>query len=512
MFRPLSRSRTLVRTGFFRSDPAPPASPYYFIDPADPLFSVSNEFRYTDDPTMRNPVLERSNVGMGMLLTNSNVSNLGFTNMLYRKLRDLEVNTLKKFTAVTMSDKQSSVGPIGLRQLLLLSEAHRLGNQDLASRVLVESLRNQADLALVVADYFKPIVTLLNAKDSGIGLAALGNTSGCFKNSNMQFDLVNYGFVPIGGLSFALARTPWSIGEFLALTSRTIRGQDIIYCGLAKKWISPEAFGFMEVTSEHKLDVSERDANALLEEHYLSPPSDWSLKPFISTINEAFGSDHFEDVIRSLQRVSASASDPKLAAFASECLARMEAADPLSLRLTFKLIKRARRHIASIKEELLLEQGEETAARIQKRPRLMQEHVMKPALIQTLRDELRVASRLVPMDEFRKRVHAHIVGTEVRSSGLKSVSISIDDFFSPIVNDYAYAERTDFPLSAHPKLRKFHPDFNPKTGLDHDPQFMAREVHRWSDTYLKEEIEELRCSVTGMSRDQLRANTDLRWD
>lgn len=216
--------------------------------------------------------------------------------------------------------------------------------------------------------------------------------------------------------------------------------------------------------------------------------------------------------MRTLQRVSKSAADPKLAAFANECLSRMETGDPLSLRLTFKLIKRSRRNIALIKEALVTEQGEDAAAYIQKRPRLMQEHVMRPALIQSLRDELRVASRFVPMDQFRKCLHAHIMGSEKRSGGLESVSISIEDFFNPMMNDYAYAERTDFSLSAHPKLRKFHPDFNPRTGLDHDPQFMAREVHRWSDEYLKDEIEQLRCAVTGMTKDELRANIDLRWD
>jgi enoyl-CoA hydratase/carnithine racemase len=513
MFRPLSRTRSLVRTGFFRSDPLPPAKPYYFIDPEDPLFSIADEYRYTDDPTMRNPVLERSNVGMGMLLVNSGVSNTHFTNLFYRKLRDLEVNTLKRFVAVTMSDRQLPVGPIGLRHLLLLSEASKRGDlREIATSLLVEALRNQADLALVVNDYFKPLLTLVNGSDSGVAIASLANNSACYANSFIQLDLVKYGMVPTGGLSYALARAPWHIGEFLSMTSRKITGQNILYCGLAKRWVSPEAFPFLEVTSEHKLDVSEKDATALLSEHFLPPPTDWVLRPFVNVINEAFGHEHFEDVVRSLKRTVASSSDSRQAAFAQECLDRLSQADPLALRLTHALIRRARNHLSTVTRMLQEDQGNETVTFIERRPRLFQEHIGRPAMIESLKDEVRVASRLVFRDEFRKALHNHIMGESEGKDGLASFSISsaqLAQFFEPLRDDYMYSERSDFPLSAHPKLRRYHPDFNPKTGMDHDPQFMAREVERWSDHYMREELIGLRSAVTGLSGSQLET---VRWD
>ena len=519
MFRQLSRSRSLVRTGFFRSDPSPPAKPYYFIDPEDPLFSVADEYRYTDDPTMQSPVLERSNVGMGMLLANSKVSNLGFVNMMYRKLRDLEVNTLKRFTAVTMSDKKAIVGPMGLRHLLLLNEACKSDNCELAKYQFLESLRNQADLALVVSDYFKPLITLLNGQDSGVGIATLANNAGCYKDSQIAFNLNQYGMVPTGGLSFALAKTPWHIGEFFALTSRKVTGQNILLSGLAKRWISPEAFPFMEVTSEHKLEVSEKDANALLSEHFLTPPTEWSLKPFVNLINEAFGQEHFEDIVRSLRRVGASqSSDPKQAAFAKECLDRMTMADPLALRLTHALIRRARGHIQSVTQRAIDEEGEETVSFMERRhPNLFQSQISRPAMIESLKDELRVAYRLLGTDQLGMRLHAYIIGQGRKDDDWDRVTFStskLAEYFEPLPAgmDYRYSERSDFPLSAHPKLRKFHPDYNPKTGMDHDPQFMANQVVRWSDDYMQAEIEELRCGVSGLSKSEIRNNVTIRWD
>ena len=515
----LIRSRALVRTGFFRSDPPPGTtnSPYYFIDPEAPLFATANEFRYTDDPTMQSAVLERSNVGMGMLLVNADKANMQLTNSLYRRLRDLEVNTLKRFTAVTRSDRKSVVGPQGLRELLMLAEARKLDRptSEMAGRYINQLARNQADLALVVADYYKPLVTLLDGQDSGVAIASLANTSGCYSDSKMAFEFTKYGSIPTGGLSFALAKTPWFIGEFLALTGRTITGANIIYSGLARRWISPEALPFMEVTSEHKLEVSEKDATVLLSEHFLTPPSDWVLKPYVGVINDVFSNHSVPDMIRSLKRIG-EGTDPKLGAFAKECADRMMAASPLSLHLTNKLIKSARRHVANVTNALHEEEGGETVNFIQNKPRLLQEHISRPAMILSLKDEVRAVARLIDDPSLSTGLHAYITGTPVEwgTSVNEFAKGDIEAFLAPLAveQEYRYSERTDFPLSAHPKLRKFHPDFDPRTGLDHDPAFMARETERWSEDFMSEERDALRSGVSGMSVAQIRANRSIKWE
>ena len=181
---------------------------------------------------------------------------------------------MKKFTALTSSDFKKVLDGMSLREILMISEARSSGGQtsELAAQYFHSLLNNQADLALVVADYFKPLVTLLDARNSGVSIASLANTSGSYTHSTLEFDFALYGTTPVGGLSFALAQTPWHIGEFLSMTSRKISGTSIIYSGLAKRWISPEAFPFMEVTSEHKLEVSEKDSTALISEHFNATP------------------------------------------------------------------------------------------------------------------------------------------------------------------------------------------------------------------------------------------------
>ena len=517
----VSRLRT-ARTGFFRSDPPPPnksgipvsENPYYFIDPQDPLFSTANEYRYTDDPTMRAPVLERSNVGMGMLLTNSGYMDTRFVNLMYRKVRDLEVNTLKRFTAVTSSDAQLPLDGINPRELLMVSEAIKLGHADSAIPFWTSILRNHADLAIVCADYYKPLIVLTNAKNSGIGFASLGNTSAAFSGSRMQFDFLRSGMIPSSGLSFTLAQTPWHIGEFLALTSRTVTGTNILYSGLGKRWISPEAFPFMEVTSEHKLEVSEKDANSLISEHFLDPPKDWVLKPFVPIINDVFSAESVLEMVKQLKKISANATDPSVAAFAKECYERiLLASSPLALELTNMLVKKSRSHIKNAINSIVEEQGQETAQFIQSRRRLKQEHITKPSIILSVADEVRANVNLCQIPSLSENLFNSISGksaSEWNDDELEHVDdVAAACVSKPIPDEFSFHQRSDFTLSAHPKLRKFHPDFDYKTGLDHDPVYMEKEVERWSDHYQESTRDRLRSAVTGIPLDELKNHQHL---
>ncbi|CAD7959998.1 unnamed protein product [Amoebophrya sp. A120] len=86
----------------------------HFVYPQDPLFASRREQRYFDDAAMQRVVLERNNVGMGYLVLNAPTDafrtsqcstkvglDLPSVNLLITKLRDLEVNTTKRFVCLT---------------------------------------------------------------------------------------------------------------------------------------------------------------------------------------------------------------------------------------------------------------------------------------------------------------------------------------------------------------------------------------------------------------------------
>ncbi|KAF4660752.1 hypothetical protein FOZ61_003804 [Perkinsus olseni] len=487
---------------------------------------------------------------MGMIVANSDNISFPMVNSLYRRLRNLEVNTTKRLVCLTSSHRDKFAGDLHLQDLLLLAQASQLRNE--IPRYALEFFKNMFDLNLMIAEYHKPLVTLyngevLNAAASWCGLSI--EYSGAYHHSVVQFDQTRYGFFPVAGQSFLLARLPFCIGNYLALTGEAVAGKDIVYCGLAKNWISPDAFRLLELTSEKQLEVSESDGRALISEHFLHLPEGWSLAPFVGLIQKCFSQPHLFDVIESLVTHRDDPSLPEdvrdFAAKTIDCIGR---GSPLASHVTHQLINRARKHIERATNAVNYQFGAtgmygnaEKAAQVEKAlgdPDLYQRYVVRPAMIEIMQEEWRVLLRFLMRPElvrglyFRQMFNQHVAAKKLADASPNfqeaSEDLEMPDWFEHedvlAVRDSAWtamffklhdtrseyfapAERSDLPLSAHPLLRVYHPDYDPKTGLDHDPRMMAREVERWADDYLEDERYELMSEVTGIPVAQLKS----RW-
>lgn len=470
-----------------------------------------------DDPGLLAPVLERSNVGMGMIVLNQSVGlDLPAINSLYTRLRNLEVNTLKRFVGFTARDsppheyslesrrekeKLSEIrmpfcNGIHPRELLLAAAAtERKGHLPRFSRAL---LWHNQELAHLIADYRKPFVCHLggSAKNSGAALACLANFSGACESSEISVDACSMGLVPDGGMTFVLGKLPWHLGEFLALTGRTVRGVDLIYSNLIQHWMSPEALPFLELTAEKQLEVSETDGRALLDEHSLPLPDEAFQDPkgdSISRVNlplicEVFAGDSIQAISLELRKMK-NHYDVDRRNFAEDCLKRMSRACPLALSATLALIRDARESIKN-----------ETSGDPQ---RMYGEHGV---LARALKLELRVQQKLLDRTDIITGLHARCVGREVPvGSWTNQISAILKDDVDELLRepdpvmgsyeDFVITPRSEVTLSQHPRLRRYHPDYDPVTKTDHDPVWMAAEVRRWSPDFLAEErrmaIEEL---------------------
>ena len=466
MFR---NNKRLVRTGFFKSDPEPGGKgPYFYRDPAGPALATANEVRFADDPTLSAAVLERSNVGMGALNFNRNELCMESVNSLYVKLRNLEVNSTKKFVTLNHTLGSQSVNGLNHRLLLLLGEgmANNLPN---AERYALHYLKNQSDLALLTHDYFKPLLSLLSVENTALG--GLSAMSGAYENTTASFNACKIGLTPKGGVSYLLGSLPWFIGNYLALTGVTLRGADVFYSGLAKNWISPDAFNYLEISSEHQQEVSERDGRALLHEHALPPPEVWPLKSFVPIVEDCFGYKQISRVFAQLRSVAAG-GDVAGRRFAKDALSRMEASCPTALEVTHAMIH---------------------AVSDDKREPLKKLEI-------AMRREMRAAVRLLPSARFA--LHATILGERNE----KRAEIDIDEVLAPFVDplkEYVYHPRSEISSSQHPRLKRLHPDYSPSTGQDHDPLYMSREVKRWAGNFLKDELKEMKSQLTGVPKEKL---------
>eukprot|EP00811_Abedinium_folium_P013450 NODE_22503_length_705_cov_5.413495.p1 GENE.NODE_22503_length_705_cov_5.413495~~NODE_22503_length_705_cov_5.413495.p1 ORF type:complete len:181 (-),score=44.44 NODE_22503_length_705_cov_5.413495:163-672(-) len=128
------------------------------------------------------------------------------------------------------------------------------------------------------------------------------------------------------------------------------------------------------------------------------------------------------------------------------------------------------------------------------------------ALVDALRHELRAQRWLLTRPDALKGLKARCFGEEVNSDAWSeniqsnSLTRTVERHIlakDPAAETEAFRvwPRVEFPLSQHPRLRRYHPDYDADTGMDHDPVHMANEMRRWSPDFFKEErrrmIEEL---------------------
>lgn len=275
----------------------------------DPL-EVHNESikqtNFLNSGNMEEYVYNRNNVGMNTILLSTNYLNMKTINKLYKELRDSEINHTKRFVFLTSLYNHIFNYGFNLLDFLKIIEIYQKTKNkkyvDLFKKILI----NINDLAYLIFSFRKPLISYCNgqAKGSGGFLSFLSKYSASYLHSSYSFNNLAYSFLPYGGISFVLTNLRASLGFYLALTGQTIYGADLIWTGLTRRWISDQALDLMELTSESQLEVSEQDANILLEEHFLKIPNIYSLKEYEEIIHYYFKHDNLLTILQKLERTS----------------------------------------------------------------------------------------------------------------------------------------------------------------------------------------------------------------
>ncbi|XP_026190412.1 3-hydroxyisobutyryl-CoA hydrolase, mitochondrial [Cyclospora cayetanensis] len=518
--------RRYVRTGFFRSD-------HEFIDPETVLFAESSEeWRHADGGgALTEAVLERSNVGMGLCILNRGKLDSETVFGLYRRLRDLEVNSLKRFCCLSSRRRSLFSAGLCLSELLAFAETAQTRGGILPASALW-LLQNALELHSAVHSYSKPLVSLLNGRAEGEGAALcfLSNRSAAYKHSVFSCDTTSMGFIPTMGMTFALGRLRGSLGAFLALTGHELTAQDLVWSGLCKYWVTPEALHFMEMTAEKQLEVSEQDAKALLEEHFLLPPSTYSLDLWEEIIDEHLHHSTLEEVLdaldatgrgmRPLRGFPAPVPAQRIASWARAVAARIRQRSPLACKLTLELLRRQKILQSEILEDANISPHEwRKIKRLEAvLPSNVQDDSMKQILeavddqllVNALENELRVAVRLICsskdlVEGLRSRLLEETPNVYSPPTWADAANVPLEPFFAPLpapcsaarnsvpssgkiavcqdpfnlftCSDFVAEERTLFPFSAHPLVGRMTPG-GAGAGLSERQQ--ARLSARWS--------------------------------
>ncbi|CAD7940019.1 unnamed protein product [Amoebophrya sp. A25] len=625
---PSTRTRTRTRT--FSSSASTSRMP--LVDPRGPLFASRREQRYFDDPAVRAPVLERNNTGMGYLCLNAEGLPLDGVNSLITKMRDLEVNTTKRFVVLSHNmddtpearmrrkalgqDEKAGFVFNGLNEedYLLLgaaassstrsrssrtrnemidredswgSSSSRSGNQ--SSQVLSAYLTHYQELTHLLSDYRKPLVSFFPGciQNEATALLALSELSAVCATTKIKLpDL--HRKVLFGGLSLVLSQNP--VARFCAFSQLDLEGPDIVYAGLAKHWMSPEALELMQITAEKiAFNLTEKDGRLLLDEHFLAlpPPSAWMQRrmPLMQAFFRKGGDHHGHDhegpraswqfqgrssrMNKNIRRVEnyddregGSSSPPFLTSWTRivngwhrsglahvEKHAKPENEPAQDDAINFlqncvdhfqswfsdadhEHLERNRRSTIFALNWVLLHEAAKCRGAIEKavggKPKQEDERSMrfnarffmdkKPASrTPTLEEHNRLVDILALPEilelELRGQNLLHsgkLWTTDVQNSLMKidhhgSISTAlfakVHLLFSaekeaPGIKMSAMQKRREFPVSAHPLIRQYHPDYDEKTGSDLGDRGSAlAEQERFDSDYLSQELMEAKKQI-----------------
>jgi len=188
-------------------------------------------------------------------------------------------------------------------------------------------------LNLAIARCAKPYIALIDGicMGGGVGLCVHGTHRVVSDRLVMAMPETAIGYFPDVGASFFLnALPPGRTGLYIALTGDRLTAADALYCGLATACVPLERWPDLKARLADGAHRHEAEVIARLA--IQPPPGPIALNR--ATIDHCFGAD-------SLQAIVARLTDDG-GAFAQAALAKLRAASPSSLRITFDLLRSAR--------------------------------------------------------------------------------------------------------------------------------------------------------------------------
>lgn len=176
--------------------------------------------------------------------------------------------------------------------------------------------------------YPKPVLALTHGITMGGGMGLSVNSAHCVESESDIFAMpeVFIGSFPDIGATRFLSRCPGKIGVYLALTGARADAGDGMYVGFARSFIPQARFDAV-------LDALSASANpeeVLGRFRQKAPPS--RLETLRPAIDRVFGLGSVEEIFSALRREKAQ--------WATEALAAMQRASPLSMKLAFEMQKR----------------------------------------------------------------------------------------------------------------------------------------------------------------------------
>jgi enoyl-CoA hydratase len=187
-------------------------------------------------------------------------------------------------------------------------------------------------LDVLIARYPKPVIAVMDGlvMGGGVGLSAHAAYHIVTERSAIAMPEVSIGYFPDVGVSFLLARAPWELGTYVALTGSRLNAQDALFCGLANCTIPASR---LDEISPLLADCRDRKGVWTALRTLETSPSPGKLLKARDWIERCFGRDTVEDIVEALSSCNADG--------AAEARDAMAKASPTSLKITLRNLREA---------------------------------------------------------------------------------------------------------------------------------------------------------------------------
>lgn len=235
------------------------------------------------------------------------------------------------------------------------------GDKKFAAAYLKEEYR----LDLLINNLTVPYISLLDGvtMGGGCGISVNGKYRVATKRTVMAMPECAIGLIPDVGAGHFLSKLPGHMGIFLGLTGYRLEGRDCLSVGLCTHYFSSKD-GWDKLdkfdTELEKVGAGDVDVDSLLNCLFETKKSRLSFSQQSDMIDNVFNLPTLDELVEGLEALGFQAGEEgHVPRFARDSLAKMKAASPTALRLTFQHLK-DREKLLTLEESLSAEQRMQT--------------------------------------------------------------------------------------------------------------------------------------------------------
>ncbi len=189
----------------------------------------------------------------------------------------------------------------------------------------------------LIHSFKKPYIALMDGMTmgGGVGISLHGNLPIGTSNFSFAMPETSIGFFPDIGASYLLSQCRGAVGMYLGLTGKRLNAEDCLSLGLIKAIISSEHMSqFLAELEEETLKKSSQESLLNIIKTYKLNETESPINAILHDINQAFHQNSVEEIIKNLEQGNTN--------WHHETLDTLRQKSPLSLKVTFEQIKRAK--------------------------------------------------------------------------------------------------------------------------------------------------------------------------